>query len=155
MNIDGAIRLFADFLNLTWTQIDVLTCGRNYTSDESSKSDWVQANWELLVERNVLPLNKYLEVYGDGADFYAESSRITDFNACTTISIVVIVANTEDLLNNHLIISGRYKFDRLVKFTDKFYLESPPFECVLVLDQEKDIERVFLLKNVLFKLQEI
>lgn len=84
MNIGKAMRLFVNYLNATWNIVEPLILNRDYTSDENSRSDWIQANWELLVERKVLPLNDYLEVYGAGADFNGKSSRITDIEADAT-----------------------------------------------------------------------
>jgi len=155
MNIDSAIRIFADFLNLTWITVDPLTSGRDYTSDESSKSDWVQANWELLVERKVLPLNNYLDVYGEGADFNGSSSRITDVDSYPTFSVCVIVDNADDVLNNQGIYNSKYFFDRFVGFVNGFYVDSSPFEYVLIHDDSTGMERVFFISDVKFELQEI
>mgnify|MGYP000073187604 FL=1 len=63
----------------------------------------MQANWELLVERKILPLNEYLEVYGDGADFNGISSRITDINIAATHYLSVFIHHGTDLLTNEKI----------------------------------------------------
>lgn len=73
MQIDKAIKNFADFLNSSWLIVYPLLVERSYTSNEESINDWLQANWELLVERKVLNINEYLEVYGDGADYHGAS----------------------------------------------------------------------------------
>jgi len=68
MTTDNAIRIFSEFLNSSWTIVNQLLIDRNYTSNEDSLNDWLQSNWEFLVERKILKLNDNLEVYGDGAD---------------------------------------------------------------------------------------
>jgi hypothetical protein len=153
MNINRAIKVFAEFLNVSWSITDPLISKRTYTSDESSRNDWIQANWEILVERKVLPLNEYLEVYGEGADFNGASSRITDIEANATYSIRVFIKNATDILSNERIQSNEYAFERLVGFKYSFYVDSPPFEYVLVQDEDIGIERVFPIKNVEFKIQ--
>src|SRR5690606_2936732 len=100
MDIDKAIRVFSDFLNKSWGVIIPLLSDRSYTTDESSKSDWLQSNWEILVERKVLQLNEYLEVYGEGADFNGVSSRITNIGSFPTHFVKVLVNNDKDILNN-------------------------------------------------------
>lgn len=155
MDIDKAIRIFSDFLNKSWGVIIPLLSDRSYTTDESSKSDWLQSNWEILVERKVLQLNEYLEVYGEGADFNGESSRITDIESFPTHSVKVLVNNEKDVLNNSEVESSEYTFERLVGFRDGFYTDIPPFDFVLVQDEDIGIERVFLLEQIKFELQSI
>ena len=153
MNIDKAIRIFADFLNKSWITVFPLLHDRSYTSDESSKSDWLQANWEMLVERKILQLNEHLEVYGEGADFNGENSRVTDIKAVPTHSVKILINNENDILNNLEVKDAEFIFDRLVGFKDGFYTDCAPFDFVLVQDEDAGIERVFLLDNIKFELQ--
>lgn len=152
MNIDKAMRLFANYLNATWNIVEPLILNRNYTSNENSRSDWIQANWELLVERKVLPLNDYLEVYGAGADFNGKSSRITDIEADATFFVGVVVDEAVDVLNNQDIRSQIYFFDRFVGFENGFYIDSSPIEYVLIQDENICMERVFSIHEVKFRL---
>lgn len=70
MDINIAIRIFARFLNCSWDIIKPLLPNRHYSSsDDASMADWVQANWEILVEKKILLPDEYLGFYGDGADF--------------------------------------------------------------------------------------
>lgn len=153
MKIDKAIRIFSDFLNKSWDTIAPLLSGRAYTSDENAKSDWLQSNWEMLVERKVLQLNEYLEVYGEGADFNGESSRITDIESMPTHSVKVLVGRSKDILNNLEMEPAEYDFERLVGFKNGFYIDVPPFNFTLVQDNNIGCERVFLLEEVKFELQ--
>jgi hypothetical protein len=155
MDIDNAIRIFSDFLNKSWNIVIPLLSGRSYTTDEGSKSDWLQSNWEVLVERKVLHLNEYLEVYGEGADLNGKSSRIMDMESFPTHSINVLVDRGEDILNNLAIKNSEYTFERLVGFRDGFYTDIPPFDFVLVQDEGIGVERVFLLEQIKCELHRI
>lgn len=154
MNIDNIIKLFSNFLDASWDSVTPLLLGRTYTSDVDSINDWMQANWELLIERSILPLNEYLEVYGDGADFNGASSRITDINKVATYHFSVFVREGIDLLTNEKVSNSSYSFDKLVGFESGFYTISPPFKYVLVSDYN-NIERVFYIENVRFELCKI
>lgn len=155
MDIDKTIRIFSSFLNKSWDVVIPLLSDRSYTTDESSKNDWLQSNWEVLVERKVLQLNEYLEAYGDGADFYGLSCRITDIESLPTHFIKVLVNKGIDILNNLESENSEYTFERLVGFENGFYTDIPPFDFVLVQDENIGIERVFLLDEVEFELQHV
>lgn len=154
MDIDKAIRLFSEFLNSSWENVLPSLVNRTYTTNESSINDWLQANWELLVERKVLPLNEYLEIYGEGADFYGGSSRITDIGSTPHYSIKVISCSKDlvDLLNNTKVENDEFTFERLVGFEKGFYIDNPPFKYVLTQDDRFGLERVFFIDEVKFKL---
>lgn len=151
MDINKDIKHFSEFLTASWNSVIPLLSARTYTSDEDSANDWMQANWELLVERKILPLNEYLEVYGDGADFNGISSRITDIDKIATYYLSVFVSNGKDLLTNNNIKDTSFIFEKFVGFKAGFYTISPPFNCVLVLDRN-NTESVFNIEEVNFEL---
>lgn len=157
MDIDIAIRGFSDFLNLCWRRVLPLLEDRTYTTNEGSINDWLQANWELLVERKVLPLNEYLEIYGEGSDYYGESSRITDVQSmpCYSIRVISCCSDLVDLLNKAEIGNVNLIFDRLVGFENGFYIDNPPFNYVLVQDESSGNEMVLPLEKIRFELQTI
>lgn len=69
-NISQEIGLYREFLGRS---IEVVS---EAVSDEIL-NDWMQANWELLVESRVCqPGLEFLTVYGDGADCNDGSSRV-------------------------------------------------------------------------------
>lgn len=155
MTTDHAIRLFADFLNKSWDTVQPLLLNRLYTTNDSSKDDWLQANWEILVERKILPVNEYLEPYGNGADFYSMYSRITDIKSNPTHKINIAVVNRIDILNNIKIENCEYSFNRLVGFENGFYTDRAPFNFILIEDEKLGIERVFTLEDVKFKISPV
>jgi hypothetical protein len=156
MKIDKALRVFAEYLNISWVTVLPLLVDREYTTNEISINDWLQSNWELLVELKVLGLGEYLEIYGEGADLNGSSSRVTDINALATFKIKVGAVNPEntlDFLNNQYVKLDNITFDRIVGFKNEFYFIEPDFKYVLVFDEEfGGIERVFLLDDVIFEL---
>ncbi|MBS1761159.1 MAG: hypothetical protein JST23_13660 [Bacteroidetes bacterium] len=156
MDISQEIKAFASFLNASWDVVVPLLSGREYTSDESSIGNWLQANWEILVERKVLKLYEYLEIYSDGADYNGASSRMNDIEAMPTHNLNVFSnGKAVDILNNETISSKEeFEFDRLVGFQNGFYTNHPPFNYALLIDSS-GIERVLSLNEITFKLQRI
>lgn len=159
MNINNTIKIFNNYLNSAWKITFPLLKDRFYTSDEESINDWLQANWELLVERKILDANEYLEVYGDGADFYGSSSRITDIKALPTHRVVANSLNKtqlHDILNNETIEYDKVLvFDRFVGFENEFYTSTPNFDYALLNDENDGIERVVSLDDISYGIQKI
>lgn len=157
VNLDMAVRYFAKFVNDSWASVMPLLEDRSYTTNESSIADWLQANWEILVERKVLELNQYLDIYAEGADFNGSSSRITDTNAWSNYAVKVkgrFGNEIPDLLNDEQVLITDSDFLELVSFKDGFYHKKPKFEFVL-LEDNIGIERVVPIEEVKFELQEI
>lgn len=156
MEINKAVRIFSDFLNSSWDIVNPLLIGRSYASDESIIGNWLQANWEILVEKKVLKQNEYLEIYSDGADYYGSSSRMNDIEVMPTHALKAFPKEeAEDILNNKIIRNKiEFEFDRLVGFQNGFYVNLPPFNYALLTDS-LGIERVLSLDEITFELQNI
>ena len=152
MNLDIAIKKFASFLSKSFNTILPLLKNRIYTDDESSIADWMQANWEVLVESNVLSYNERLEVYAAGADFNGASSRITFPDAYPTHKVLVKPKNEEtfDYLNKEKFRLQNCRFEELVSMKKGFYHIEPNFDYVLITDDKT--ERVLKLDDVYFEL---
>lgn len=151
------MRYFVRFINESWDTVIPLLEGRDYTTDESSIADWLQLNWEILVERKVLKINQYLDVYGEGADFNGASSRITDVSVLPNFSIKIkgrAEREVSDLLNDEQILISNGKFIELVTFKDGFYKKEPKFDYVL-LEDDIGVERVVPIEDIEFKLEKI
>lgn len=158
MNINKEIGKFVDFLNSSWIIVSQLLVNRDYTSNEDSINDWLQANWELLVERKVLKVNEYLEVYGDGADYNGSSSRITDPEAQPSFKVIVKTKNGNsvlDLLNNEQIRFENVTFDKIVGFKNGFYTLEPEFNYVLITDDDLGLERVVAIDDIEFTVERL
>ena len=158
MTIDKAVRIFAEFLNKSWFVSAKLLTRRAYTSDEQSIHDWLQASWEVLVERKVLKLGDYLEVYGEGADYNGVSSRMTDVDAKPNFKVIVKPKNgieIFDILSNETFIAHNVSFDKIVGFANGWYKLEPDFKYALLIDNDLDIERVVDFESIEFYLNKI
>lgn len=150
MTLTSEIKNFSEFLNISWAFVQGAFIGED---GQDVTDDWFQANWELLVERT-LGVRVFLEVYGNGADCYGASSRIT-FNKELPSHYVICNSKTgnplQDILNkekiritNQVII-----FDRLVTITDNgWYDEIAPFDKVLCFIDNREL--VFSLNDLEF-----
>jgi hypothetical protein len=137
-----------------------MQCGKftEYIDGEGLLHDWKQVNWELIVEQNIMPIGEkfFLQPYGEGADFYGDSSRIIRPEAVPTHAVSCCSKNgaVEQLTGKSISfpIDG-FEIDCFVTIRKKWYFEEPPFDCVLVLDNENEF--VFLIEDVTFGLKKI
>lgn len=157
MQVDKITKSFATFLSSSWNSVQPLLKNRSYTDDEASLYDWIQANWELLIERKILSLNNYLEPYGQGADFNGSSSRITDIEAIATHTLRVYSKKpVREYLNNQIIdtLSFELIFEEFVTIENHFYTYSPPFDYTLTRDKQGE-KRVFHLDDIFFEIKKV
>lgn len=153
--LDLLLPRFATFLACCWD--DLSTFFENDTT-ESMQIDWLQANWELLVEGLVGgPGGLVLEPYGDGADCNGASSRVLYPELCPTHRIVCRPREgtaVNDLLNRRTldVTKGDVVFDRFVCMgRDGWYYESPPFDKIL--GEHRGASVVIGYDNISFELQ--
>jgi hypothetical protein len=59
-NINGHIMKFIKFLNVSELIVDELMADHDWEQDVNLSLEWMQANWELLVERELLSQNASL-----------------------------------------------------------------------------------------------
>lgn len=71
--VDTVARKFSHFLNSSWESCEDFI---DTNSFHSLRIDWLQANWEILVEGAFFESGVALEVYGEGADCNGASSRV-------------------------------------------------------------------------------
>jgi len=149
------MKIFMEFLNSTWDLVNPLIVDRFYTcSDEDSYSDWIEANWEMLVEKKLLNLDEYLEPYGSGADIYGASDRITEPENGSTHRVIINSLNGDevyDFLNEEFITLNNNIFYEFVSFRSGFYFRNPEFNHVLFYDNKGE-ERVIKVDNVKYSL---
>ena len=149
--------LLEKFSNLLTYYYDNLSSLSEYDTSGSLNEDWLQANWELLVEGLLGKEDLVLEVYGDGADCNGESSRVLYPNWLPTHKIICMSTDNNqvyDILNKRQLDTSKNEivFDRFVSIgRDGWYYEIPPFDKVLA---EHAGEYVVLdFSNTAFKLQ--
>jgi len=154
MTADIVLRAFAAFLTAAWQEtsraLDQLE-EASYLLD-----DWMQANWEILVEAVLLSRGTgFLEVYGDGADCHGTSSRVFRPEALPTHRIRCVAASGKQLWN--LLTDGPLTDDEMtfwgfVRWEDGSYASTPLFNAVLL---EGARNAVVGLDEIEFKLEKI
>ena len=134
ISINNLLAQFSSLLVLCWENLLQLV---KEDSSGSLKDDWLQANWELIVEGLLDDKNIVLEAYGDGADCNGESSRVlyperqpTHRLICRPLDSKYIYdalsKKSLDITKNDII------FDRFVSIgEDGWYYELPPFDKIL------------------------
>ncbi len=142
MIINNILKDYASLLCLYWSKVKELD---DSDTTESFKNDWLQANWELIVERQLGDSDLYLEVYGDGADCNGESSRVLFSNKRATHNIILKSNSSSgnsiyDLLGEKYIDDRNEKiiFQRFVTMReDSWYYEEPPFDMIEALYRDE------------------
>lgn len=94
--------------------------------DDELIDDWLQSNWEILVESQVCkPGTEFLEVYGEGADCNASSSRVWLPDALPTHRILVCLEKDSTNLLTGSVINKTSNvpivFDRFVSWDGEYY----------------------------------
>lgn len=121
--------------------------------------DWLQGNWELLVEAPLLQKsNIFLEIYGEGADCNDVSSRVC-FPEATATHKISLQSKTEDSVYDYLnecwidLKKEEFFFEEFVCYKDWYYIK-PPFEFVLTYNSNR-LESIVSIDDVSFLLTPI
>ncbi len=159
MSVNNILKKFVNLLLAYWKTIESLS---KKDTTESFQIDWLQANWELIVEHFVFPTdyfaNRFLVPYGDGADCNGMSSRVWEPDAVMSHGLVCKSINNnliQDFLNKQKLDTSvePVVFDRFVSMKDGWYYEQPPFDKIL--GEYKDEEVVIAFSDVDVNLQNI
>src|SRR5262245_26326814 len=134
-DIDALVRFFGQLLDSAWPHVQSAAALGKY---ESFVDDWLQANWEMLVER-ALPPGVYLEIYADGADCNDRSSRVLSPSAEATSEVMCVPKDGGAQLFS--VVGSVYvnvpqhglPVEELVSCEGKWYARKPPFNHALVL----------------------
>lgn len=90
-NLNVVIEQFRSFLNQNLDNV-------NEMLEPDIVNDWIQANWEILVESKLcVCADQFLAVYGDGADCNESSSRVWNPSSMPTHQLVC--SFTEDAVD--------------------------------------------------------
>ena len=151
MTINKVLEGFVSLLCLYWPSIEQLICA---DATRSFKDDWLQANWELIVERQLGSSDTYLEVYGDGADCNDTSSRVLFPNENATHNLILKPKNKDNVYDilGEIYIDNKDNDIIFQKFVtikeDGWYYEEPPFDMVEALYRDEIIIVNFDAVNV-------
>ena len=138
---------FSLFLNQCW-EIAEWFLKRN-TSTNFDYDDWLQANWEILVETKICEPNQFLQFYGEGGNCYDEFSRITYYQKLPTHKIIceLTEASTFDFYNNKEVKKlDSYTFNSFLNISNTVAYYKPPFDYV-ELEHDELEDKLWLHKN--------
>jgi hypothetical protein len=98
--------------------------------------DWMQANWERIVEASILPdLRVVLEPYGEGADCNIRSSRVWNPEAKPNTYINIRYVGNDILLNaiDGTEIDGIMILDHFCTLQAQWPVIEAPFDHVVLM----------------------
>lgn len=150
----NTILRFLTFVRDSWET--VLDCEEN-DQFEFLAQNFLQANWELLVEGAIPIPESALEIYGDGADFGTSSSRVLFTERLPTHKVLCKPIEgllAHDHLNDKNIDArlGDLVFDRFVTMHEGWHYERNPFDYVLAYYGDSEV--VLKLEDIHFLLSE-
>ena len=126
----------------------------NSESVEELRNDWLQANWEILVEAVLCKLGEeFLEVYGEGADCNGASSRVCYPQALPTHKVTCKQKNEElfvafDQFTKKAVQTEAAIFHSFVFFDGMHYHQNGLLNAVLL--EKKDEIFLFYLDEIDF-----
>ncbi len=126
INVTPQIIKFRDFLVHSWNDLDLLMANHDWDDDVWFTDEWLQVNWEFLVERQLLHDSGFLKSY-----FFC-NVRVTHPNTDATCEIICKPKNNEYLVDDATgyNISSHVElcFGYFVNKMDKGYGIYPPFD---------------------------
>lgn len=151
MNVNKIINDYRYFLLSSWESFSKFNDGLSHDDIEEKTNNWLQANWEVLVESSLTEINEYLEVYGYGADCNGASSRVCFPNQSPTHKIFCKSLDGDkvrDVISNDIRDITEMTFDGFMNWNGINYDISPPFDFVLLSDKNEEI--LVSLSNIQF-----
>ncbi len=138
LEITDAVHAFRRAVLAAYPAVDGLA-----RQDRSLVADWLQANWETIVEASIAPhLGVRLEIYGDGADCNERSSRVWRPQDVTTHQVVCVSPNgLFDALTGTAVTAG-LPLDRFCTLHDSYPQERPPFDLAQLQSDELSLVAV-------------
>ena len=145
--ITKTVQKFHEFLVKSWPTLD--SSKELIPADYEIESDWLQANWEILVEYSLsiqLGKNIFLPVYGFGAGINGDSSRITLPASKPSHSLIVNNANNPlmNAIDNRTISCQYLIFDSFVENVALgFYPYKLPFGFMKCYSEDTEFKIAF------------
>jgi len=143
MNLNDTVLNFRAFLSAgfaTWHRSAVVALDKDRGFLDEAFYDWAQANWELIVERALCDRNEFLDIYAAGSDYECQLySRVFFHDAMPTHEVFCEPADgttVVDILTGKTFQPSACRFDRFVAKVDGWYEDQPPFDHVLLEDED-------------------
>lgn len=136
LDISGPVNAFRQAIVAAWPFIQPLTVA---DQTGSMLDDWLQANWECLVEGSIDPaLGIVLEPYGNGADCNGGSSRVWRPELLPNAAVYVRHCNKASLVDviDGDLVHGGAQFSHFGALAGGWPAIDAPFDLA-VLETEK------------------
>ena len=150
IEVNKQILGFRKFLLDSWNDLDQLMHNHNWHDDIDFIDEWLQVNWEFLVERQLLKKTGFLNPYGM---FYKNprvthsSGKITHVIICKPKSDHVLIDDmTQTILPENRVLV----FHCFYKKNINNYGLYPPFDSVGLISDDQKIKYHVVLNSVDF-----
>ncbi len=144
---------FRDFLAHSWADLDSLMENHNWDDDGSFTIDWIQVNWEFLVERQLL------EKKGPLKSYFNWDFRITQPKAIATHEIICKPKSNKQFIDDRsqIIIphDTTLEFGGFITRRDPGYGYYPPFDYLTLHAENRKYTYKVLVDDVDFFLSKI
>ncbi len=160
IDVKRTLGFFRNLLVASWPT--VLAFEEQYHEPDFNdfRIDWLQGNWEFMVERNLFPGADFLQIYGEGADCNGASSRVLYPDKIATHHIVCHPKKDGIILTGDLNSTGLASnstsmvFESFVTLTKEgWFEEAPDFDCVIAY--YGDTQVLFKYEDADFSLERI
>jgi len=157
MEINNIVNNFRNYMLSSWDSFMIFSNNLSKIELEERINDWLQANWEILVESSIVGIDEYLEVYGYGADCNGDSSRICFPEKLPTHRIVCRALSSKpvmDMISQEMkLLTNDMTFYGFVNWEMNYFNIAPPFDNVLLEGKMGKI--VTHTKNIYFDLETV
>lgn len=136
LNVSGQILKFRNFLLDSWEDLDSLMETHDWEDDGRFTDDWLQVNWEFLVERQLLKGKGFLNSYG----IYHAKARVTEPQAEMTHEIVCKSKDAKSLIDvrtGEIIPRIELIFSCFLTRVDNSFGLYPPFDYAVLVSIDR------------------
>ncbi|MFT5318007.1 MAG: hypothetical protein ACI8RA_001268 [Chlamydiales bacterium] len=106
LDVTKQINLFRDLLSSSWPKIDLLMEDHDWDADFGIAYDeWIQVNWELFVEKELLPEGSYLRSLSNTG-----ASRVTHKEVEADFSVIARTTRVTHCLDTNESVSKNEEF---------------------------------------------
>lgn len=135
INVTSQILKFRDFLVHSWSDLDRLMENHDWDDDGDFTHEWVQVNWEFLVERELLEKKGFLKSY------IFDDYRVTWSGMAPTHEIICKSKSRNELVADQTQLSipldTKLQFGGFVTRRNPGYGWYPPFDYITVFTPKK------------------
>ncbi len=133
LDVTASVNAFREVISASWLSIKRIA---KIDTTGSFLNDWMQANWERVVESSITPdLKVILEPYGEGADCNIKSSRVWNPEAKPNAYVNIRYIGNDILLNaiDGREIDGIMVLDHFCALKAQWPVIESPFDHVVLV----------------------